>query len=254
MKKLFNDVLVNILASIIATALISLLPININFQEPFLVIAIFIVLFLVSIPFFSLFRKIYMHQRNKPKFTTFFDDESVIDDLNLLKNSKEKNQIKEFSDSDPYRVVLGRRHKKLRTEYFKFTSREMADFYGFKKASHLEIFENGDKEFPREYQNELCDFFFVNPRFLTNNEAEAFCSFEVYNRERVNDFFENKFNLYFFVLIDATDGKTYPVFQKFERGFSRVIRGTLSSFSSKGVGKDVITTLIKEMIQRNIKS
>ncbi|MBI5351010.1 MAG: hypothetical protein HZB50_00065 [Chloroflexi bacterium] len=153
----------------------------------------------------------------------------------------------------PYSQFLGRQHKILREKYLKLTPREMADFYQFDKASTLEAYEAGDKEFSKAHITSTVNFFFVNHEFLEKGNKPVFKTELAIDSKSTQKLLSKNFLPFFLVEIKPQDWLyTYPIFHKSEKGFSRTISLNLCSFHYNSGSRYDIEQIIRLMIERNI--
>jgi hypothetical protein len=154
---------------------------------------------------------------------------------------------------EKYQVQLGRRHKYLREDILDLDRREMANFYGFKKAEQLEDCEAGLDEFPTEAMKKLEEIFFINPKYLQKGENLIFQSFISYPRDDCRRFLEQGFYPYFLCAPSfQKDGLAYLVFWKEDKGYRRMIRSCTEDSFYSGGSANSICSLIYSMLDLNV--
>jgi len=173
----------------------------------------------------------------------------------LIQSRDLETEIDIINDNiPPFRVFLGKQHKLLRENYLNLTVREMADFYGFEKASILEACEAGENELPRICVDSLATFFFVNKDFLEKGGVIVFQTVYVFGKQ-LQDLLDDNFKPFFLVKTKPRNGLyAYPILHKIDNGFSRVVALNLSSFHSDGGGRHNVENIIRKMIKKGIDS
>lgn len=154
---------------------------------------------------------------------------------------------------DRFQQELGQRHQYVRKEVLQIGVRRMADFYGFNKASELECYESGEREFPAPHLNRLVEFFFVHSEFLRGESDRVLRDLVADLDLSVGELIDQDFRLFLLASpAGEPDRLVYPVLYKEERGFSRSVRGRLSALSdASGGGAANIYGLISLLLDRD---
>lgn len=154
-----------------------------------------------------------------------------------------------------YRTGIGERHRLLRETYLKLNLREMAMFYGIKRVSDLEAWEQGKEELPLDYLNKLVEFFFVTWKYLDGESEIVFTDFDLYSDEPTQ-LIKNGFRPYFLRCSEQReDLLVYPVLHKLEEGYRRIVTANLpGSFASSGGGARNIERIIFSMLKNSLRA
>jgi hypothetical protein len=162
--------------------------------------------------------------------------------------------ITKTEKQEAYRITLGRRHKNLRENYLKLNPREMASFYGLETVTELEIFENGDDEFPTRMLEQTVNFFFINKKYLEEGGSQVFRRFEIYSEEP-QVLIDDGFKPYFLCSLNQRHWLyAFPVLHKIENRYSRtVVADVVSSFKSSGGRELNILRIIHAMLKKGLQ-
>lgn len=188
MKNILTSFWLNILSSIVGGTIATCLaayPLGLSFLKA-LGVGILVVFIILTATYISVRRKprIKQIQQDIPQIDSSkrLEAKTISSETVIQANSIERIQIGGVQDRTtspenknrqeqpnhelPYRILLGRRHRELRERVLKLNRRRMADFYGYEKVAQLEMYEQGEEEFPAESIRRLIDFFFIRRDYL----------------------------------------------------------------------------------------
>lgn len=154
-----------------------------------------------------------------------------------------------------YRTGIGERHRILRKTYLDLNLREMAIFYGIKRVSDLEAWEQGKEELPLDYLNKLVGFFFINWKYLDGESDIVFTDFDLYS-DQPTQLIKDGFRPYFLCCSERReDLLVYPVLHKVEEDYRRIVAAEgQGSFASSGGGAKNIERLILSMLKNSLRA
>lgn len=179
-------------------------------------------------------------------------EEPIININNNIVTNEKINPEKPILEKS-YSQMIGYNHKILREEIFKFTKREMSEFYNLQSVRELEEYENGIVELPFSLIKKLEEFFNINSEYLELSKKPIFNTFYL-SSENILKLLDDGFSpIIACSPINRRDLFAYIVMYKKENNFTRIIiSDTEGSFMSNGGGRMNIESLIHAMIKRNI--
>lgn len=157
----------------------------------------------------------------------------------LKKNDEELPFIEpdQISELEPYKVSLGKRVRYIRENILDVNPRRFSDFLGINKVEELESYESGDREFPTNYVDQLCDFYFIDKEYIEGESKSVFRKFSLFDSDDSKRLIKEGFRPY--ILCQEGDDWLKGVigFYKNENGCHRLVFSNRPvSFKSSGGG------------------